>query len=221
ARIRRRREGGYVARRQLDRGRVVRLRRGGASAGAEPGHGGASVRGAAVAGLRGESGGGGGGAGVSGVAADAAGRAQPVLVPVQGGAGVGARGAGARHHAGVRQDVGRGSRRAAARHRERRGGVRDSAVAAGRARRGYRAGDGRAAAAAAVGGGGGDHAVQLPGDDSVVVSAVGDRLRQHVRPQALRACAAERGAAVAGVGAHGAAGRGGQSGARRRGGGGG
>ena len=36
-----------------------------------------------------------------------------------------------------------------------------------------------------------DRAVQLPGDGAVLVPAVRDRLRQHVRPQALRAGAAD------------------------------
>ena len=37
----------------------------------------------------------------------------------------------------------------------------------------------------------GDRAVQLPGDGAVLVPAVRDRVRQHVRPQALRAGAAD------------------------------
>ena len=42
-----------------------------------------------------------------------------------------------------------------------------------------------------LGRGSGDHAVQFSGDDSVLVSALCDCVRQHAYPQTIRACAAD------------------------------
>ena len=85
-------------------------------------------------------------------------------------------------------------RRGAARDRVGRGRGCDPPPAQGREPRGRGRRGRRRACAPARRRGRRDHAVQLPGDDPALVPALRDRLRQHVRPQALGARPAAGGA---------------------------
>ena len=112
-------------------------------------------------------------------------------------------------HAGMRQDARRVGRRAAARHRERRGRHRHPVADDGQQPRGHRLGHRRADDPPAGRRRRRHHAVQLPRHDPALVPALRRRLRQHGRPQAVGEDAADDGARAA-------AGRAGRLPARRR-----
>ena len=80
----------------------------------------------------------------------------------------------------------RKQRRDSARHRERRDGMRHAHDDAGHQQRGHRRRHRRAHDSPAAGCGGRDHAVQLPGHDSVLVPALRGRRRQLLPPEAVR-----------------------------------
>ena len=117
---------------------------------------------------------------------DAGGRAHPAPLQVQGAAGREPRRHRPHDYQRVRQDLRRERGRNAARHRERRGGLRRADPDAGLQQRGHRPGHRRAHVPPAARRGGGDHAVQLPRHDPAVVHALCAGDGQLLHPQAER-----------------------------------
>ncbi len=119
------------------------------------------------------------------MASHAARRADPIPLQAQEPARRAHRRARATDHGREREDVRRSESGDPSRDRERRSRVRHPAHDAGLYPRGRDAGCGRDADPAATGRRGRDHAIQLSGDDPVLVPAVRDRLWQHPRAQAV------------------------------------
>ena len=113
------------------------------------------------------------------------------------------------------QDDRRRAGRGGPRDRDGRGGVRDPDDDAGPHPRGRQPQHRRRDDPPAGRGVRGDRPVQLPRDGAVLVSALRDRVRQHVRAQALRAGAADPADRLRGTGCAGAAAGRGQSRQRR------
>ena len=145
---------------------------------------------------RGRSGRAGGASGVAGGVDD---RPGPQAVRAPRAARGPLRGAGAVGDDGDGQDDRRRPRRGGAHGRDGRGRVRDPDDDAGADPRGRLAQHRRRDDPAAGRGVRGDRPVQLPGDGAVLVPSVRDRVRQHVRAEALRAGAADPAAHIRGA----------------------
>ena len=153
---------------------------------------------------------------VSRLAPHAARRSHPVSLQAEAASRRPSRGARANLHHGERQDARGIARRAAPRHRERGSGLRNSHADAGLQPRRRRQRHRRDDDPPAAGRDRGDRAVQFSGDDSVLVSALRHRLRQHVHPEALGEGSAHVAARFRADGGAEAARRRGEYGSRRK-----